>query len=38
MFAEAFHSMIKGIHLALDVKTSFDNSMPMIGSSTESST
>jgi hypothetical protein len=27
MFAEAFHSMIKGIHLALEVKTSFGSSM-----------
>jgi hypothetical protein len=31
MFAEAFHSMIKGIHLALKVKTSFGNSMPVTG-------
>jgi hypothetical protein len=38
MFAEAFHSTIKGNHLALEVKTSFGNSMPMTGSSTESST
>jgi hypothetical protein len=37
MFVEAFHSMIKCIHLTLEVKTSFDNSMPTIGSSTESS-
>jgi hypothetical protein len=37
MFVEAFHSMIKGIHLTLEVKTSFDNSTPMTGSSTESS-
>jgi hypothetical protein len=37
MFAEAFHSMIKGIHLALEVKTSFSNSMLTTGSSTESS-
>jgi hypothetical protein len=28
MFAEAFHSTIKGIHVALEVKTSFDNSTP----------
>jgi hypothetical protein len=28
--------MIKGIHLALEVKTSFGNSTPVIGSSTES--
>jgi hypothetical protein len=26
MFAEAFYSTIKGIHLALEVKTSFGNS------------
>jgi hypothetical protein len=32
-----FHSMIKVIHLALEVKTSFDNSTPVTGSSTESS-
>jgi hypothetical protein len=38
MFVEAFHSMIKGIHLALEVKTSFDNSTPATGSSTKSST
>jgi hypothetical protein len=37
MFAKAFHSMINGIHLALKVNTSFDNSTPAIGSSTESS-
>jgi hypothetical protein len=37
MFAEAFHSMIKGIHLALEVKTSFDNSTFVMGSSMESS-
>jgi hypothetical protein len=37
MFAEAFHSTIKNIHIALRVKTSFDNSTPMMGSSTESS-
>jgi hypothetical protein len=37
-FAEAFHSMIKGIHLALKVKTSFGNSTPVTGFSTESST
>jgi hypothetical protein len=29
--------MIKGIHLALKVKTSFGNSTPAMGSSTESS-
>jgi hypothetical protein len=28
MFAEAFHLTIKDIHLALEVKTSFNNSMP----------
>jgi hypothetical protein len=38
MFMEALHTTIKGIHLALDVKTSFDSSTPMTGSSTESST
>jgi hypothetical protein len=38
MFVEAFHSTIKGIHLALEVKTSFGNSTPSVGSSTESST
>jgi hypothetical protein len=37
MFAEAFHSTIKGIHLTLEVKTSFSNSTHMKGSSTESS-
>jgi hypothetical protein len=37
MFVEAFLSTIKGIHLALEVKTSFDNSIPAMGSSTESS-
>jgi hypothetical protein len=38
MFVEAFHLIIKGIHLALEVKTSFGNSMPVMGFSTESST
>jgi hypothetical protein len=38
MFAEAFHSMIQDIHLALEVKTSFSNSTPMMGSSMESNT
>jgi hypothetical protein len=38
MFAEAFHSMIKDIHLTLEVKASFGNSTPTTGSSTESST
>jgi hypothetical protein len=38
MFAEEFHSMVKGIHLALEMKTSFGNSMPVTGFSTESST
>jgi hypothetical protein len=28
MFVEVFHSMIKGIHLAREVKTSFSNSTP----------
>jgi hypothetical protein len=36
-FAEAFHSTIKGIHLPLEVKTSFDNSTPVMDSSAESS-
>jgi hypothetical protein len=31
MFAEAFHSTIKGIHLALEVKTSYRNSTPTTG-------
>jgi hypothetical protein len=35
MFAELFHSTIKGIHLALEVKTTFGNSMPMTGSSSQ---
>jgi hypothetical protein len=35
MFAEVFHSTIKGIHLALEVKTFFDNSTPVTGISTE---
>jgi hypothetical protein len=38
MFAEAFHSTIKGIHLALEVKASFDNFTSAMGFSTESST
>jgi hypothetical protein len=33
MFVKAFHSMIKGIHLILEVKTSFGNSTPVTGSS-----
>jgi hypothetical protein len=37
MFVEAFHSTIKGFHLALEVKASFGNSTPTMGSSTESS-
>jgi hypothetical protein len=37
IFEEAFLSTIKGIHLTLEVKTSFGNSMPMTGSNTESS-
>jgi hypothetical protein len=36
MFAEAFNSTIKGIHLVLEVKTSFGNSTPAMISSTES--
>jgi hypothetical protein len=35
MFVEAFHSMIKDIHLTLEVKASFGNSTPAMGSSTE---
>jgi hypothetical protein len=31
MFAEAFHSTVKGIHLALEVKTFFSNSTLMTG-------
>jgi hypothetical protein len=38
MFAEAFHSMIKGIYLILEVKTSFSNSTPATDFSTESNT
>jgi hypothetical protein len=38
MLVEAFHLMIKDIHLALEVKTSFDNSTPATGLSAESST
>jgi hypothetical protein len=37
MFAEAFHSTIKGIHLTLEVKRSFGNSTLATGSSTKSS-
>jgi hypothetical protein len=37
MFVEAFRSTIKDIHLALEVKTSFGNSTPVMGFSTESS-
>jgi hypothetical protein len=37
MFAKAFHSTIKSIHLALEVKISFGNSTPVLGSSMESS-
>jgi hypothetical protein len=37
MFVEAFHSTIKDIHLALEMKTSFDNSTPATSSSVESS-
>jgi hypothetical protein len=35
MFVEVFYSTIKGIHLALEVKTSFGNSTPETGSCTE---
>jgi hypothetical protein len=35
---KAFHSTIKDIHLALEVKTSFGNSTPMTGFSAGSST
>jgi hypothetical protein len=38
MFAEAFHSTIKSIHLALEVKTSFGNSARTTDCSTKSST
>jgi hypothetical protein len=38
MFVEAFHSTVKGIHLALEVKTSFGNSTPVTGFSTGSNT
>jgi hypothetical protein len=38
MFAEAFHLTIKDIHLALEVKISFGNSMPATGLSAESNT
>jgi hypothetical protein len=38
MFVEAFHSTIMNIHLALEVKTSFGNSMPAMGISTEYNT
>jgi hypothetical protein len=38
IFAEAFHSTIKDIHLTLEMKTSFGNSTPTTGYSTESST
>jgi hypothetical protein len=37
IFVEAFHSTIKGIHLALEVKTAFGNSRPTMGPGTESS-
>jgi hypothetical protein len=37
MFMKVFHSMIKGIQLALEVKTSIGNSTPVMGSSTKSS-
>jgi hypothetical protein len=38
MFVKVFHSTIKGIHLTLEVKTSFGNSTLAMGFSTESST
>jgi hypothetical protein len=38
MFTEAFHSIVKDIHLALEMKTSFINSTPATGFSTGSST
>jgi hypothetical protein len=38
MFAEAFYSTIKDIHLAIEVKTSFGNSTPATAFSTGSST
>jgi hypothetical protein len=38
MFVEGSHSTIKGIQLAIEVKTSFDNSMTTMGSNMESST
>jgi hypothetical protein len=38
MFAEVFYSTIKDIYLALEVKTSFDNSTPAMGLSAESTT
>jgi hypothetical protein len=37
MFAEVFHSTIKGIHLTLEVKTSFSNYVPATGPTMESS-
>jgi hypothetical protein len=38
MFAEAFPLTIKDIHLAVEVKTSFDNSTPAMGFNTEYNT
>jgi hypothetical protein len=38
MFAETFHSTIKDIHLALEVKTSFVNSTPTSDLDVKSST
>jgi hypothetical protein len=38
MFAEKFHSTVKGIHIALEVKTSFGNFTPVTGFSMGSST
>jgi hypothetical protein len=37
MYAKAFHSTVKGIHLTLEMKTSFGTSMPATGSNMESS-
>jgi hypothetical protein len=38
MFAKTFHSMVNGIHLTLEAKTSFSNSTPVMGFSTGFST
>jgi hypothetical protein len=37
IFVEEFNSMIKDIHLALEVKTFFSNTTPVMGLSAESS-